>query len=61
MAVYFDIFDNGKEYLRGQIISHDETSFNVKLVDYGITRKVDKVYPLDLNHSGPGLVSSSVY
>ena len=61
MVVYFDIFDNGKEYLRGQILSHDEASFNVKLVDYGITRRVDKVYPLDPNHSGPGWVSDFVY
>ena len=69
VAVYFDAFDNGEEYLRGQIVSivlPDDTNdymiaFNVKLVDYGITRKVDKVYPLNANHSGPGWVSIFVY
>ena len=52
MAIYDDIFGEGEEYLRCEIMAINE-GFTVKVVDYGITRKVDRVFLLDVDkHKG---------
>ena len=57
MVVHEKLFDD-KEYLRCEILEVLSKSYRVKLVDYGVTIKVEKVFPQDKEkHTGPNWVS----
>ena len=57
MVVHEKLF-NDKEYLRCEILEVLSKSYRVKLVDYGVTMTVEKVFPQDKEkHTGPNWVS----
>ena len=62
MIAYEDIFGEGNEYLRCEVLEVKDNEFDVKLVDYGLTKTVSKLYPQDKQfHVGPEWVRISFY
>ena len=61
MIAYEDIFGEGNaEYLRCEVLEVKDNEFDVKLVDYGLTKTVSKLYPQDQQlHVGPQWVRTS--
>ena len=62
MVAYEDIFGQGNaEYLRCEVLEVKDNEFDVKLVDYGLTKTVSKLYPQDKQlHVGPQWVRISI-
>ena len=57
MVAYEDIFNWGTEYLRCEVLEVKNNEFDVKLVDYGLTKTVSNLYPQDKeHHAGPDWV-----
>ena len=62
MIAYEDIFGEGNEYLRCEVLEVKDNEFDVKLVDYGLTKTVSKLYPQDKQHHvGPEWVRINFY
>ena len=61
MIAYEDIFGEGNaEYLRSEVLEVKDNEFDVKLVDYGLTKTVSKLYPQDQQlNIGPQWVRTS--
>ena len=56
--IYDTLFEGDEDFHRCKIIAIDgEGMYFVKLLDYGFTKKVNKVYPDSADHSGPDWVS----